>query len=168
MLTQERLKQLLTYFPETGLFIWNIPVKGTRGKGKEAGTRTKKGYVDVCIEGKKYGLHRLAFLYMLNTLPLCVDHKNTLKWDNRWENLRPATYETNGYNYGGRETHSGVRNVYYDPRGKSKYFVFLKVGGKKHHYGFFQTIEEAALVANNARRELHGEFFWNNVEKQQK
>lgn len=166
MITQEYLKTVLNYNPETGKFIWVAPKKGSKGLGKEAGTQTPRGYVDVCLLGKKYGLHRLAFLYMTGEIPKCVDHINTLKWDNRWENLRPATYETNSYNYGNRKSISGVRNVYYDPRGKSKYFVFLKVNGKGKHFGFFETIEEAKVVADAARKELHGVYFWNPVENE--
>lgn len=162
MLTQEKLKELLTYDSLSGNFTWNVSVKGSKGKGKIAGTKTQKGYVDVCIAGKKYGLHRLAFLYQTGSIPECVDHKNTNKSDNRWENLRPASYVTNSYNYSGRPSISGVRNVYYDPRGKSKYFVHLKVNGKSKHYGFYETVEEAAIIAEKARKEMHGEFFWDS------
>ena len=165
MITQEQVRELFDYNPETGIFTWKVSRKGSKGKGKPAGTETHKGYVDVCIDGKKYGLHRLAFLYMVGKVPGCVDHKNTIKSDNRWENLREATYETNSYNYGGRQSHTGVRNVYYDPRGKSKYFVYLKVAGKGKHYGFFERLEDAARVAEAARKERHGEYFWNPVEK---
>lgn len=158
MLTQEELKQYLHYNPETGIFTWVKSVKGSRGKGKEAGTLTRKGYVDVSIAGKKYGLHRLAFLYMTGEIPHNVDHINNVKNDNRWCNLRAATVTQNSYNYKGTGSSTGYRNVYYDPRGVKKFFVVIVANKVVHKLGYFMTPEEANEVAKSKRKELHGEF----------
>ena len=98
LLTQNTLKQYLLYDPDAGDFIWIKPVKGTKGIGKKAGTVTSKGYVDVCFKGKKYGLHRLAFLYKTGEIPDMVDHINRDKSDNRWVNLRKCNYRENALN----------------------------------------------------------------------
>lgn len=161
MLTQEYVKELFDYNQDTGIFTWKISKKGSKGKGNKAGTITHKGYVDVCVDGKKYGLHRLAFLWMDGVVPNCVDHINGNKSDNSWKNLRPATYSENGYNYKGIGSSTGFRNVYYDPRGKSKYFVILVKDGVRKNIGYFLTVEEANEAAITARKEYHGEFAWN-------
>lgn len=158
MLNQNQLKEILHYEEDTGKFIWKISKKGTKGIGKEAGTLTAKGYIDVCINGKKYGLHRLAFIYMENCIPRCVDHINGNKSDNRWVNLREATYTQNGYNYKGTGSSTGFRNVYFDPRGQKKYFVRLVVEGKKLNFGYYDTPEEASEIALQKRIELHGTY----------
>jgi hypothetical protein len=58
-LTQERLKEVLRYFPRTGRFRWRAP--GPRGDlaGREAGTR-QGGYRSIRIDGVRHYEHRLA------------------------------------------------------------------------------------------------------------
>jgi len=158
MITQNKVRELLDYNRETGVFIWKVSIKGTKGKGKEAGTLTSKGYRDVCVEGKKYGMHRLAFLYELGYVPENVDHINGIKSDNRWNNLRPATTSDNSCNCKGRGTRSGYKNVYYDPRGKAKFFAIIRKNKKSYHTGYFETAEEASKEACRLREYVHGEF----------
>lgn len=61
----------------------------------------KTGYCYVCIERKKYKVHRLvalAFIPNPDNLPQ-INHKNELKCDNRAENLEWCTAKYN-VNYG--------------------------------------------------------------------
>jgi hypothetical protein len=161
MLTQHELKNILEYNPETGSFIWIKHIKGTKGLHSEAGTLSYNGYRDVCIKGKKYGLHRLAFLYMTGHIPDNVDHINCIKHDNRWCNLRPATVRENSFNYKGTGSKSNYKNVYYDPRSRKKWFVRITDSeGNKISLGYFQTPEEANDVAKAARLKHHGQFNW--------
>lgn len=154
----EMVKELLDYNECTGKFYWKKSVKGSKGIGKEAGTLTRKGYVDVCIKGKKYGLHRLAFLLKTGCIPKCVDHINGIKNDNRWCNLREATYNQNGYNYKGTGSKTGYKNVYYDSRGNKKFFVIVVSDGKKIRGGYFSTPEEAREKAIELRTLYHKAF----------
>ena len=104
MITQARLKELLTYDPETGYFTRNVNVKGANA-GERAGTITAKGYIAIGIDRKHYLAHRLAFLYMTGEWPKeLVDHKDTIKINNKWENLREATNSQNKRNVGARKT----------------------------------------------------------------
>ena len=49
-LTQERLKELLDYNPETGVFIWKVDKgKITKKKNYVAGTTMKDGYIRIKI-----------------------------------------------------------------------------------------------------------------------
>lgn len=157
-MTQDEIKEYLDYNKETGSFVWKVSIKGSRGIGKEAGTLTAKGYKDVCIKGKKYGLHRLAFLFEEGVVPKCVDHKNGRKADNRWCNLRAATYSENGYNYRGTGSKTGFKNVYYDARGNKKFLVAITTDKKRKTYGYFMTPEEANEEAKRLRVLLHKGF----------
>lgn len=162
----EDFNNLLSYDKETGIFTWKVKRKGTSGFGKEAGTITTKGYRDVCINGKKYGLHRVAFIMMGFEIPENVDHINGCKSDNRWDNLRSASVRQNAFNYKGTGSLSGYKNVYYDPRGVKKpwFSVVTDAFGKKIRLGYFETPEAANEVASLKRKELHGEFYFKGKE----
>jgi hypothetical protein len=96
-ITQEQLKELVNYDPGTGLMTWRKPRRKCR-PGDEVG-RFVKEYRQVYIEGRTYYVHVLAFLYMTGEWPKRdMDHDNTIKSDNRWVNLRPATRSQNKAN----------------------------------------------------------------------
>lgn len=158
MITQEQIRELLYYDQDTGKFLWRVSRKGSKGKWNEAGTLTNKGYVDVCIEGKKYGLHRLAFLWREGWIPRCVDHINGDKADNSWNNLRPANYRENGFNCKGRGTITGFKNVYKDKRYEDSFYVSLYINGKQKRMGTYKTAEEANKAAIEMRIKTQGEF----------
>ncbi len=95
-LTQDRLKELLHYCPETGVFTW-IKTNGSRGKkGNIAGSINPIGYLDIGVDSKVYKAHRLAFLYVEGYFPeYGLDHINRNKSDNRWSNLRQVSQTCN-------------------------------------------------------------------------
>ena len=96
-LTQERLKELLYYNPDTGLFTWRVDRRRCRADGG-AGS-INNGYVYIGVDGKKYYAHRLAFLYIDGAFPPgIVDHINRDRVDNRFNNLRYADHTLNGAN----------------------------------------------------------------------
>lgn len=99
MLTQARLKELLHYNPDTGVWTW-IVSKGAARSGKRAGAFSKiSGYRQIAIDDKDHYEHRLAFLYLEGELPSDhTDHINRKKDDNRWQNLRRVTCQENQRN----------------------------------------------------------------------
>ena len=62
LVTQARLKELLTYARKTGRFYRRKP-RGPAGAGAEAGTNSE-GYVRIWIDRRRYMAHRLAWLYV--------------------------------------------------------------------------------------------------------
>jgi hypothetical protein len=99
-ITAERLRQLLHYDPERGVFTWlSRPAErswNTRFAGTRAGTINGLGYVVIGILGRRYKAHRLAWLYVHGEWPgRELDHINCDKSDNRIANLRPATRSQN-------------------------------------------------------------------------
>ena len=67
-LTQEMLKDVLDYDPETGVFSWRQSGQG-RVLGQQAGTVWNTGYRYVHIFGTDYQAARLAWLYMTGDFP---------------------------------------------------------------------------------------------------
>jgi HNH endonuclease len=96
VLDQNILKRFLKYDPLSGIFIWKYRLAGKNLIGTEAGTLNSRGYLQIKILNRRYLSHRLAFLYMTGKWPkLEVDHKNNIKTDNSWDNLREATCHQN-------------------------------------------------------------------------
>lgn len=163
-LTQEHLKELLQYAPETGLFSWRV----TRGRharpGAPAGVlhkakRSNSAYVRIKIDGKSYFAHRLAFLYMTGKWPeLLPDHIDTDTLNNRWDNLREATPSQNQANRKARrDNKSGFKGVFYIERDKA-YCAEIQVNGRQIRLGYFDSPALAGAAYEAAAKHYFGEF----------
>jgi len=87
LLTQTRLKEILHYDPQTGIFTWINSGKG-HVAGMVAGTKVR-GYLQIEADGKLYRGHIIAWLYMKGEFPAYrVVPKNLDGCDTRWRNLR--------------------------------------------------------------------------------
>jgi hypothetical protein len=162
-LTAERLREIVHYCPETGVFTWLIARRGNP-KGSIAGTvhRPKKSstfYVLIGVDGRCYKAHRLAFLYMTGSWPLHhVDHKNPDGIDNRWSNLRDATPSQNQANRGAQSNSwTGIKGVSYCKR-DDLYHAEIRFEGRRFSLGYFKNPRVAALIYERAAKRLHGEF----------
>jgi hypothetical protein len=110
-LTQTTLKEYLSYSPETGIFTRIKSSRKTR-VGEIAGSLMTTGYITIRVMSLAYQAHRLAFLYMLGEIPEYVDHIDGNRANNKWDNLRPATSQQNGYNAKVRsDTTTGVKGI---------------------------------------------------------
>jgi hypothetical protein len=153
-LTQEYLKQIIFYSPETGQMFWR-EARGSVVAGAEITARNADGYVVAQIDRKRHGVARLAWLYMTGELPVLeVDHKNNVRDDNRFSNLQLATHLENSQF---RKT-SGLPN----PLGKvgigkhgNKFRADIRVQGKRIYLGLFPTAEEAAAAHAAAKMKYH-------------
>lgn len=126
--------------------------------GKRAGCVRKDGYVQIRINYKFYLAHRLIYLLHYNTLPAIIDHIDGNQSNNKIENLREATRTQNGYNAKKwKNNTSGTKGVSFSTQ-RNKWRVRLIIKGVETHFGFFEDLELAALVANEARDKYHGVY----------
>ena len=159
-ISQERLKELLHYNPDTGIFTWTVPRQGVKAK---AGSVNGKGYRQITIDYKLYQVHRLAFLYMTGEWPKDqLDHINHIRTDNRWLNLREATCQENQRNRTkNKDNTSGVTGVYRHTV-TQQWYSQIKDGGKNKYLGYFTDKFEAICARKSAEvkygfHENHGE-----------
>lgn len=154
MITQENLKQLVDYVD--GMLVAKTNSK-CRKVGDTLSSLTDKGYLRSSVCGKSYRVHRLVFLYHHGYMPIQVDHIDGNRMNNKIENLRDATSSQNNQNRKATSS-SGVKGVVWHKQSK-KWVASICVNRKSVHLGSFLSIEEAALVANRARKLAHGEFY---------
>jgi hypothetical protein len=159
MLTQERLKQLLSYDPLTGDWHWIANLAGVLAGYIDSPNDPNKGYRRIWVDGNLYRSSRLAVLYMTGAWPPhLVDHENGKHDDDRWENLRPATHAQNTQNSKLRSTNtSGVKGLCFD-KSKHKWRAQINCDGEHYHLGYFAIKEEAAITVAEASERLHGDF----------
>lgn len=156
-MTQEEIKQHLTYEPETGVFT---KISG-RKRGPYTGFKSTMGYRKIHIAGHEYFLHRLAFLIMTGSMPEQVDHINRNKEDNRWENLRATNNSLNQTNTISKRS-SGFKGVRKRGTKWEASTERVEEGIRKYYYlGLHKTFEEACLAVEAKSRELWGEH-WRN------
>ncbi len=109
MITHDRLKEILYYDPVLGTFRWIEKISRKNVIGAIAGGLNPKGYVVIIIQGKSYRANRLAWFYMTGEWPKnLVDHKNRIRNDNTWKNLRDFTSKENSAN---SERHASRANA---------------------------------------------------------
>ena len=160
LITLERLRSLLSYNPETGLFTWLVATSRCTKIGKVAGHFGKR-YVDIKIDTRTYLAHRLAWLYMTGKWPLDqIDHINLDPHDNRWGNLREANASQNSANKIALATNScGIKGVRLNPCSKKNpWRADIWFDGKSTCLGTFATKEEAHAAYRGAAVALRGEF----------
>ena len=69
VITAERLRAILHYDPETGIWTWLIAASNNVKVGDVAGSKEKQGYWVIVIDYRRYKAHRLAWLYMTGEWP---------------------------------------------------------------------------------------------------
>ncbi len=162
-LTQERLKSLLDYEPETGVFTWRVWRPNGVKVGDTAGTiHAKSGYRLIKLNGRAYRGSRLAWLYMTGEWPEClVDHKDTDRQNDAWANLRAATDTQNQHNASTQRNKKvpfkGV-HLKSDARRTKKFGATIRVGGTLKHLGYFEHPEEAHAAYSRAAAVNFGQF----------
>lgn len=154
-LTAERLRQVLSYDPATGVFTRILRTHGKVKIGSVAGSPNSKGYLQCRVDNRLYLLSRLAFLYMTGKPPSHgVDHINGIRTDNRWANLRDVPQRINCENRrsAGRHSKTGLLGV--SPRG-SGFVATIGVRGSKLVLGSFDDPRVAHAAYLAAKRRHH-------------
>lgn len=151
-LTQARLKELLHYDPETGIFTWLTTIANGVQKGTIAGyVNRNDGYKRIGVDGKEYKVSRLAWLFVEGYFPENeVDHRNRIKHDDRWENLRHVSRQCNMRNCSiAKNNKSGITGVHWFKK-LQKWQAHITISGKTFHLGLFKNKLDAARARWNA------------------
>lgn len=156
---QETAKSLFDYDPDTGVIRNKTTRSSTAIAGDISGCSCKDGYIVIFAKGHRYYAHRLAWLIMTGEFPAFhIDHVNGIRSDNSFRNLRSATNAQNSANRKlERRNSSGHKGVYWNSE-RSTWKAVVRKGRKFLFQKSFNTLEEAAKAAAEAREKFHGEF----------
>jgi len=161
ILTQEYLHSIFQY-KDGNLYRKNSI--GNKKIGDIVGSKTYDGYMRTKINKKSILIHRLIFFMAYGYFPLCIDHINGNKLDNRLENLREATFSQNQYNRKvNSNTFSKIKGIYWN-KALKKWHAKCGVNGIRKHIGYFFNIDDAIQELQEYRMMHHG-IFLNNGEK---
>ncbi len=167
-LTIDRLKELLEYDPNTGLWRWIILTNNRCKKGRFLGSlkTNPDGYqlYELTVDRTVYIASRLAWFYMTGNWPTNkIDHKDRDSLNNKWKNLREATNNQNTMNQTPRVNVTGYKGVH---KNGKKYYANIRIDGIMAYLGKYDTAIEASYAYEAVAIPLHGEFwFLHNTSK---
>jgi len=166
LLTYEKLKSLLHYNPDTGLFTWRerggdtvyTRIFNNVYANKETGhlwerDGYKRVYLMLTLNGDPYHFfaHRLAWFYVTSEWPEDqVDHINGDSTDNRFVNLREVDNQENCKNTKlCKNNSSGFNGVSWHKSNKN-WSAYIMVDRKKIHLGGFKDKQDAISARKQA------------------
>lgn len=149
------LRSIFTYNRRTGIVTRKVATSPRVKVGDVVGSRATSGHLQVNVYGKLRQLHHVIWCMETGEWPADqIDHKDGVRFNNRWHNLREATHAQNMQNVERRSSESGLTGVVYDPR-RAKYRAYIGHEGKQKHIGYFSTAGEAHAAYLQKRKELH-------------
>jgi len=170
-LTAERLRELLRYDPETGVFVWATDrYAGSHHKrlmakaGDVAGSKKaneRNVYRTLTLDSVRHYAHRLAWLYMTGSFPargMDVDHIDADSLNNRFANLRCASRPDNIRNSRRHiKSTSGLKGVSWH-KGQRKWRAVIRIDGRQVHLGSFDDPNAAHAAYVAMAKDVFGEF----------
>ncbi len=153
--TVERVKELLDYDPETGVFTWKVDRGPKARKGDTAGWLEKSGYLNIRLGKKNYRAHRVAWAVFTGGWPeLDIDHINGVRIDNRIANLRLATRSQNAQNL--KKAMSNNKHGFLGvKKNGNRWNASINIDKQYIYLGCFKTPERAHQEYLEAKRSLH-------------
>ena len=172
-LTQEYLKDILDYDPNTGVLTWKErPVSHFRSTSKRdrnhsrniwnaryvktiAGHKGRnangKIYIRVRINRKMYLAHRVIYVMVTGEWPRFeIDHKSGVGFDNSWENIADVTHYENMKNTILRDDNSyGITGVSWY-RSSEKWRARIYAFREEKYLGYFDDFFEAVCARKSA------------------
>lgn len=145
----QKIVASIFYDESSGSFTWIA-------SGIPAGSIDKiTGYLRLSVAGHRIMAHRVAWLIKTGSLPEDqIDHRNGVRSDNRWENLRATTNSGNMENQrrARADSSTGLLGV---KIAKKRFAAKITVRGKDHWLGTYDTPQEAHAIYLQAKRKLH-------------
>jgi hypothetical protein len=158
-LTAERAREVLSYNPETGAFMWRKTLNARGLVGSVAGTSRSNGYRIIGVDGVPYLAHRLAWLMVHGAWPRAeVDHANGNPGDNRLCNLREANRSQNCKNIRvPKDNTSGALGVSWFGQ-TQRWRARIVCDGVEISLGYFRSKDDAIAARKAAEQKYFGEF----------
>ena len=146
-LTQKRARELFEYNSETGVLSWKKSTNSRARAGDEAGSINDGGYRCLGLNGKRYFVHRIIWLYVHGYLPEHeIDHINRDPSDNRIANLREVSRSCNIRNVGNLKNNtSGVKGVNWN-KPCQKWEAKICVNNKMLYLGLYKDFDNAVCA----------------------
>lgn len=155
MITADRLRELVHYCPETGIFT-HLQSRG-RVKARAIAGCNSNGYTVIRLDKILYPAHRLAWLYVHDRIPNGdVDHIDGNKSNNQISNLRDVDRSTNLQNQkcaSSRNKSSGLLGV--NKRENGTFRSYIQIDGKYVSLGTFKYAQDAHEAYLTAKRIHH-------------
>lgn len=155
--TAARLRELFSYDAATGVLTRRITTSNRCTAGKRAGTLDRTtGYRKVNVDGFMYGEHVVIWCLCTGAWPTgLIDHRNTVRDDNRWGNLRDGSRQLNQENlrHARADNALGVLGVIAAKNGKFK--AHIRIAGRQTCLDTFETTEAAHAAYVAAKRQHH-------------
>jgi hypothetical protein len=153
--TFEQLNDWFSYEPETGIFRWKRSGRGGKAVAGEISGRLSLKYWCLKIEQTEYRGHRVAWLLMTGAWPVDqIDHRDEVKSNNRWSNLRAATNKQNHENIRTyAHNTSGLRGVRYEEK-RGHWYAYITHHQRMRNLGHHPTLLDAAAARFRAERSL--------------
>lgn len=159
----DRIKQLLSYDKDTGVFMRKIPVRNCPA-GVPLECKDGSGAIRIMLDGVRFLAHRLAWVYVHDEWPEDeIDHKNLNRADNRISNLRKADRSQNQRNIPMISSNtSGHKGVSWE-KSSGRWKACVQHRGRIH-IQYFSEKDDAAEFAAFIREITHGEFCNNRID----
>lgn len=155
--TQQRLRELFDYDPETGLLTWRGKASRKHHPGMTAGTLHKRtGAYQVRMKGVNYMSHRIIWKWLHDEEPPEVDHRDNDPGNNRQRNLRAADRGRNAQNVRKQKNRPLPKGVYRNRNGK--YIAQMKFRGNHYYLGLYTDPETAHKMYVDMATLVFGEF----------
>jgi hypothetical protein len=152
--TIDQIRAQLDYDPDTGVFTRKVSGGGVAA-GSRAGGKDAYGHTTISVCGKRMRAARLAWAIMTGEWPDGdVDHKNRVRDDDRWCNLRLASRSQNCAN---TLAQSGMKGASWVTE-KRKWKSQIRIAGKNTHIGYFDCEIDAHEAYKKKAVEHFGEF----------
>lgn len=154
--TNDQLKDALSYDAESGAFVWKIAIGRKIRPGRAAGAN-KDGYTTINLCGERFLAHRLAWMFVNGSFPDgLIDHIDGNKSNNAIANLRIATASENGQNrkLPNKNNKCGLIGARF-VESKNKFVASIRIDGKSKHIGYFKSAELAHSAYISSKKEVH-------------
>jgi hypothetical protein len=141
------ISRYIQYNPDTGSFKWLVSGNGRR-VGDSAGTYGTHGYWWITHKKVLYPAAHIAWYLTYGEWPKgMIDHIDRNPSNNRISNLRDISERMNVLHRQGWSKNGLPRGVRLE---RGRYRVVVSLFYKTKHIGFFDTLEEATVVAERA------------------